>query len=137
MSKPMRILVVDDDPLMGMTMAEILSEYGYWVTTAPGVEKGIEKLQEGIDCVLSDIIMPGKNGVEFQKEVIERFGNIPFLFMTAYADPTIFAQAKEQGALAFLEKPVKIQNLLDHLVKIQVKPTDLVKLETLSWDPGI
>jgi DNA-binding NtrC family response regulator len=137
MSKSLRILITDDDPLMGLTMAEILSMYGFIVSVAHGADEGLEMIKQGVDCVLSDIVMPGRNGVEFQQAAIAQYGPIPFMFMTAYADPDIFAIARRQGALAFFEKPVKIQNLLISLAEIPFGSHSPDNNETLSWDPGI
>jgi DNA-binding NtrC family response regulator len=137
MSNPLRILITDDDPLMGLTMAEILSLFGYVVSVAHGAEEGLEKIKEGVDCVLSDIVMPGKNGVEFQLEVINQFGPVPFLFMTAYSDPLIFSVARKQGALAFFEKPIKIPRLLKILEEIPVQTIHQGRNDLISWDPGI
>jgi response regulator NasT len=141
MSRALRILVLDDDPLMGSTLSEILTLYHYSVIRAQGSREAMELVKKGVDCVLSDIVMPGKDGVQFQKEVIQQVGNIPFLFMTAYAEAAYFKRAKAQGAVAFLEKPVKIPRLLEILQQVALDPSQRPETPDLgdipSWDPVI
>ncbi len=116
MDKTFRLLIVDDDTNMVRTLGDILAASGYEVQSAPQAEQALVLLdQVQFDCVVSDIIMPGMNGVELQKVIKEKFGSLPVLLITAYADNDLIARAREQGAMAFLEKPLDIPLLLSFL----------------------
>jgi two-component system response regulator HydG len=113
MSEPMRILIVDDDHNMARTLADILTASGYAVDTAASSEEGLAKLDAlPFGCVLSDIRMPGTDGVQFQRVIKDKRPGTPVILMTAYADQDLMAQGKIQGALAILDKPLNIPLLL-------------------------
>ncbi len=113
MKKLLRVLIVDDDPHMSTTLQDILTASGYEVETAGGAEEGLSRLERGaFDCVISDIRMPGMNGVRFQQAAVSKHGKVPFLFITAYAENELYKQAREQGAIGFLEKPLDLPLLL-------------------------
>jgi DNA-binding NtrC family response regulator len=116
MDKNLRILVVDDDYNMTRTLSDILAVSGYSAEMASHAEEGLRKLEtEPFDCVVSDICMSGMNGVEFQRQIREKFGEMPVMLITAYADHDMISQAQAQGALAFLEKPLNIPLLMSFL----------------------
>jgi DNA-binding NtrC family response regulator len=116
MTEPFRVLIVDDDVNMGRTLADIVSASGYDVETAQSAEEGLERLAAlPFHCVVSDIVMPGMNGVAFQKKILELYGPIPILLITAYASRDLITKARDQGVLAFLEKPLNIPVLLSFL----------------------
>jgi DNA-binding NtrC family response regulator len=116
MNKPFRILIVEDGQNMMRTLADILTTSGYVAETAGLAEEGLRKMEATpFDCVVSDIVLPGMNGVEFQKVIKEKYGAIPVVLITAYTDNEQIARAREQGALAFMEKPLDIPLLLSFL----------------------
>lgn len=119
MSKRFNILIVDDDLHMTTTMVDILSTMGYEVSSANNASEAIKLLENGFDCVLSDIIMPGMNGVDLQKITSKHYGKIPFLFMTAYAENDMYEKAYQQGAVAFLEKPIQMLVLFSILERLE------------------
>lgn len=113
MNEPLRVLIVDDDHNMARTLADILTASGYAVETAGSSEEGLAKLDSGsFGCVLSDIRMPGSDGVHFQRLVKDKRPGTPVILMTAYADQDLMAEGKLQGALAILDKPLNIPLLL-------------------------
>jgi DNA-binding NtrC family response regulator len=125
MDKPFRILIVDDDQNMTRTLADILAVSGYIAETAALAEDGLKKLEANVgtehrsfDCVVSDIRMPGMNGVEFQRVIREKHGDIPVMLITAYAEHDLIEKARAQGVLSFLEKPLNISLLFSFLRRI-------------------
>ena len=126
MKKKLNLLIVDDDHYMTLTMADILSAVGYRVTTANNAFEALQVLPKGFDCVLSDIIMPGMNGVDLQKNALKQYGKIPFLFMTAYAEKDMYEKACEQGAVAFLEKPIRMIVLFAVLERLEREKDTLI-----------
>ena len=113
MTDPLRILVVDDDERMTHTIKDILTLKGYFITAA---HCGVDALpcleQAGFDCVLTDIRMPGMNGVDLFLAIHENWPNLPVVLMTAFASERIIQQALTAGAAGLLEKPLDINHLL-------------------------
>ena len=122
MSRPLRILQIDDDLGMNLTMADILKKLGYEVETACCGEQGLMKLPHGFDCVICDVVMPGMNGLEFRKKTVEMLGDIPFIFVTAYVEPEIQQEINTLEGVGYLEKPIKIPLLLETLNMVLAAP---------------
>jgi two-component system response regulator HydG len=116
MTNTLHILLVDDDPRMTHTLADILALHGYQVSQATSGPEALRLAQEtAFDCVLSDIAMPGMNGSELARQLYEIQPGLPVFFMTAYASEAVLQQGLAAGAVGVLEKPIDIQNLLDFL----------------------
>ncbi|NOX66136.1 MAG: sigma-54-dependent Fis family transcriptional regulator [Chlorobi bacterium] len=107
-----KIFVVDDDESIRETISNFLRRENYEVNTAPnGLEglEGIKKTQP--DMVISDIRMPGMNGLELMKAVHEFDSTIHFVLMTAYDDMQTTIEAIQKGAYDYIEKPLEIDKL--------------------------
>jgi two-component system, NtrC family, response regulator HydG len=114
MSGKLRILVVDDDRRMTHTLADILTLAGHEVVEATSGSDAILKAHTLVfDCVLSDVRMPGMNGLELYRELRIIQPGLPVVLMTAYAAENIIRHSLEEGVVAALEKPLDIQMLLD------------------------
>ncbi|MCK5545557.1 MAG: response regulator [Desulfobulbaceae bacterium] len=110
--KPLTILIVDDDPGMVQTMNYILTEKGYEVMTAKDGFEAVERVKEkAFDVVLTDIKMPGMNGVELLKEINRLSPETTTVMMTAYTLPDLVEEAKREGALAILPKPLDLDKV--------------------------
>ena len=113
MSEKLRIIIVDDDQRMAGTLKDILNAKGY---EADAVHSGPEALkriaQTHFDCVLTDIKMPGMNGVDLYKVIKQKQPDIPVVLMTAYSTDKLVKEGLEQGAIASLTKPLDINALL-------------------------
>jgi DNA-binding NtrC family response regulator len=119
MEKTLRILIVDDDHNITRTLADSLTVSGYIAETAAIAEEGLNKLEvHTFDCVVSDIRMPGMNGVEFHRVIKSKYGDIPVVLITAYAEQELIVQARDQGVMTFLEKPLNIPLLFSFLRRI-------------------
>jgi two-component system, cell cycle sensor histidine kinase and response regulator CckA len=118
MSKRLRILVVDDDLGMIITLADILRKYGIEVETADNSIQALTILPHGFNCVICDMVMPGMNGVELREKMIDKAGNIPFIFVTAYVETAILEQVKSLPNTFLIEKPVAIPVLLQRLLRL-------------------
>lgn len=113
MTKPPRILIVDDDQNLAHTLADILVISGYAVETVNRAEDGLKQLRASrFDGVISDIRMPGMNGVEFSKTIRTHFPDLPIMLMTAYADYQLVRQIEGQRKLKLVEKPFSIPDIL-------------------------
>jgi DNA-binding NtrC family response regulator len=113
MSDKLRILIVDDDRRMAHTLADILILDGHVVTEVNSGSEAILKAHDLVfDCVLSDIKMPGMNGLELYRELRRIQPGLPIILMTAYAAESLIHQGLDEGVIAALEKPLDLQLLL-------------------------
>lgn len=113
MTDSLRILIVDDDRLMAKTLADILRIKGYTVTTAHTGEGALNLVEaEAFDCVLTDVKMPGINGVDLYLSIKALKPALPVVLMTAYTAESLLQRGLEAGALAVLGKPLDISALL-------------------------
>lgn len=108
-----KILVVDDDPLVLITLAEGLRDAGYEVAQAQSGEHALEALAAGPtpDLALLDVRMPGMSGLEVAQRLSEAAGP-PFVFLSAFDDPDIVRQAADYGALGYLVKPLVVHQIV-------------------------
>lgn len=116
MSDKLRILIVDDDRRMARTLVDILRVKGYEVEGAHSASEALEKLGgDRFDCVLSDIRMPGVNGVDLYRAIKGRQPDLPVVLMTAYSDDKRVKEGLEGGAIRVFFKPLDINALLEFL----------------------
>jgi DNA-binding NtrC family response regulator len=107
------ILVVDDEPNARTALAEILKGEGYAVETAGDGFKAIARMAEfAPDLVLTDLKMPGLDGVELMKKVKEQDPELPVVVMTAFGAVETAVSAMRAGAADYLQKPLNSDELL-------------------------
>lgn len=106
------ILVVDDDTAIRTSLAEAVAEWGGEVRTASDATTALARIaEEAPDLVLSDVRMPGMDGVELLRLLRQRAPSTDVILMTAYEDmPTVVAAMRE-GALDFMVKPLDLHAL--------------------------
>ena len=114
-----KILVIEDDPVMGAVCQRLLSKHGFAVEIANDGVKGLEKLPEfQPDAVLLDMMMPKKNGLDVLKDIRaqERYRTLPVIVFTNACVPALIEQAMLAGASHTLDKarfnPVAVIELL-------------------------
>lgn len=111
MSRP--VLVVDDDHLVRETLEELLAENGYEVELTEGAEAALDRVSEReFGLVLSDIRMPGKDGMELLPELRELRPGMPVILMTGYASIDSAVSAMREGAFDYITKPFRNEELL-------------------------
>lgn len=102
-----KILVVDDDPVVGKSFDRVLSNKGYAVITAKDGEEALIKLAaEDYDLVYTDIRMPGMSGLEVAERVKAAHPWTPVVIITGYGSAENEARAETAGVSAFLHKPL-------------------------------
>lgn len=107
------VLVVDDDPVMREMVSELLGERGYSVDTAGSAEEALDKLGEvDFACVLTDLQMPGMDGMELLGAVRERCPDTPTVMMTSFGSIEAAVEAIRLGAHDFVTKPFESARLL-------------------------
>ena len=114
-----KILVVDDAPEIGVLMEEILAPRGYQVETALNAGAALEKIRQNPpDLILLDIIMPGKNGYEFCKELKETvYRHIPIIMVSVKDKKEDIDRGLKAGAEDYMVKPFDPQDLLQRVKK--------------------
>jgi DNA-binding NtrC family response regulator len=106
------ILIVDDDPRIRASIPGALKSETLDVRTAEDAERALSLLGERpADVVLSDIRMPGMDGLELLRLLRQRAPNVAVILMTAYDDLPTVATAMREGAVDFLVKPLELQHL--------------------------
>ena len=102
-----KVLVVDDDPVVGKSFDRVLSQKGYVVVTAGNGQEALSKLEGGeFDMVFTDIRMPGMDGLELAEKVKARHAWTPVVIVTGYGTTANEERAREIGVSAFMHKPL-------------------------------
>ena len=133
------ILVVDDDEGIRLLVKKYLNENKYLITTADSAEDAIEKIKIiKFDLIILDIMMPGKNGLEFIKEHKNKLDS-PIILLTAKGLTNERVEGLETGADDYLSKPfeprellLRIKNILDKTKKSDLKR--VIKFENIQID---
>jgi len=113
MSDTTAILVVDDNPSMAKTLADILAFKGFTVHAAHSGKEALEILQnQPIDILLTDVVMPDMNGVELYRATRTNHPRLLTILMTAYAADDIIQQGLNEGIRTVLTKPLDIDFLI-------------------------
>jgi len=121
MSTLKKILVVDDDPVVGKSFDRVLSGKGYAVITAHDGEEALRKLNsESYDLVFTDIKMPGMNGLEVAERVKASRPWLPVVIITGYGTEANEARAEAAGVSGFLHKPLSPEVIEDTTAKALV-----------------
>jgi len=107
MSTSRKILVVDDDPIVGKSFDRVLAGKGYAVITAQNGEEALRKLEaESYDAVFTDIKMPGMSGIEVAEKIKAAKPWMPVVIVTGYGTEANRARAAAAGVSEFLQKPL-------------------------------
>ncbi len=111
--KTSRILIVDDEKNMRRTLADILRDEGYQVSTAATGDEAVGMcINESYDIVLMDVRMPGIDGVEAFRQIRRHQEGVRVIMMSAYSMDELKHAALEQGAVAFLSKPLDMEKVV-------------------------
>jgi CheY-like chemotaxis protein len=119
-----KILIVDDSPDITTSLSDLLKECGYNVYSAQCAEQGLLLARQVMpDLILSDILMPKKDGYEFLKMLKEdkETSNIPVVFISAKAEKSESLKSFEAGACDFILKPYDAKGLLKIISEILIK----------------
>jgi CheY-like chemotaxis protein len=119
-----RVLVVDDDPVVGKSFHRVLSQdKGYVVITAHNAAEALERMRESeYDLVVTDIKMPGMDGVELAEEVRARRPWTPVVIVTGYGSTANEQRAHAAGVSAFVRKPLSPEMIEEAAVYARQAP---------------
>ena len=108
------VLVIDDDPEFRDSVARLLRTVGLHARQFSSVSDFLKAdPPDGPTCLVLDVRMPGRSGLELQRELAAANRQVPIIFITAHADVPMTVQAMKGGAIEFLTKPFRDQDLLD------------------------
>jgi len=108
------VVVIDDDPDIREALRTLLRSVGLQGRAFASVPEFLKSERpEGPTCLVLDVRLPGRSGLDFQRELSAANIDLPIIFITAHADVAMSVQAMKGGAIEFLTKPVRDQDLLD------------------------
>jgi RNA polymerase sigma factor (sigma-70 family) len=108
------VFVVDDDPSVRSSLKFLLSSVGLQVESFESAETFLQrKPPDAPSCLVLDVRLRGLSGLDFQRELAARNIRIPIVFVTGHGDIPMSVRAMKAGAIEFLTKPYRDQDLLD------------------------
>lgn len=111
----MKILIVDDEPILVESLEIGLKKYGYTVVKCTNAECAIDYLKKNshkINLVITDYSMPGMSGLDLLREIRARFGNLPVIMMTAHGEKDLVVEALKNRCDSFIEKSFTLDELV-------------------------
>jgi FixJ family two-component response regulator len=110
------VVVIDDDPAVRQSLGSLLRSVGLHVQLLESVTEFLRAGRpDGPACLVLDVRLPGQSGLDFQRELVAANTRIPIIFITGYGDIPMSVQAMKGGAIEFLTKPFRDQDLLDSI----------------------
>lgn len=110
---PVLISVVDDDASVRKTTKLLIESFGYRAVVFESAETFLKSGQlNDTSCLVVDVQMPGMNGLQLQSHLASEGWSIPIIFISAYGNKESRRQAMQGGAIAFLDKPFRDEQLL-------------------------
>ena len=110
------VFIVDDDPPVREAIGMLVQSVGIRSEEYSSAVDFLEAFDgDRRGCLVLDVRMPGMSGIELQKQLISRESTLPIIFITGHGDVPLAVQAIRAGALDFIEKPFRDQDLLDRI----------------------
>jgi FixJ family two-component response regulator len=117
-AKESTVFVIDDDVAMRATLSSLFRSVGLRVELFGSAHEFAQiKMPDVASCLVLDIRLPGVSGLDFQAELAEADIRIPIIFMTGHGDIPMSVKAMKAGAIDFLTKPFRDQDILDAAVR--------------------
>jgi len=110
------VLIVDDDEQIREALSALVRSAGYRVALyADAMQLLASPLPDGVRCLVADVRLPLVSGLDLQRELAQRGERVPILFMTGHGDIPMSVQAMKAGAVDFLPKPFRDQDMLESI----------------------
>ena len=110
------VYIVDDDDEVRESLADLVDSVGLKAETFANAPAFLAAYSpEQVGCVVLDIRMPGMSGLDLQQELSERGSTLPIIFISGHGDIPMAVEAMRRGAVDFIEKPYRDQDLLDRI----------------------
>jgi len=128
------VYVVDDDASVRAALEDLLASVGLATHAFPSVAEFLAATRpDAPGCLVLDVRMPGQSGMEFHRQMRESGIALPVIFMTGHGDIAMGVAAMKQGAIEFLTKPFRDQELLDAIWNgIEINRTQRAEAEALT-----
>lgn len=127
MSNPPSVLIVDDEPSMGRILLKVLREADFEPTAVTSAPAALERLaSHPVDAVLTDVRMPGMDGMDLLKKIREMEPDVPVILMTAYGTIEQAVQATKMGAYDYVRKPFNNAEIV-HTIQLALERRRLVE----------
>src|ERR1035438_9199496 len=108
------VFVVDDDEGVRASIQGLLNSVGLRSETFGSAQEFLRsKRPDGPSCLVLDVRLPGVSGLDFQRQLVDAGTHIPVIFITGHGDIPMTVKAMKSGAVEFLTKPFRDQDLLD------------------------
>jgi len=121
------VFIVDDEPAIVEAVAEAVELMGLKPAPYGSADAFLAAYQRtGPACLVLNVTMPGKSGLQLQKELAAAGSTLPIIMITGYADVRMAVEAMKAGAFEFLEKPFRTQELCDSIERA-------IKLDAENW----
>jgi FixJ family two-component response regulator len=130
------VIIVDDDPAIRDALSGLVRSVGLEAKVMESLPEFLrEGRPDGPTCLVLDVRLPGRSGLDFQRELSADGIRVPIIFVTGYGDIPMSVQAMKGGAIEFLTKPFRDQDLLDAIQ--QGLARDRVWLENERTDAAL
>ncbi len=108
------VIVIDDEPDVREALRSLLRSVGLRVEPFPSIQEYLDRPRPARpDCLVLDVRLPGRSGLDFLDELAKSHAHPPVVFISGHADVPMSVRAMKAGAVEFLTKPVREQDLLD------------------------
>src|ERR1700758_5642867 len=108
------VLVIDDDPALRASVGRLLRSVGLEAELFASISEFLKSdPRDGPTCLVLDVRLPGQSGLDLQRELAAANRDLPIIFITGHGDIPMSVQAMKGGAIEFLTKPFRDQELVD------------------------
>jgi RNA polymerase sigma factor (sigma-70 family) len=129
------VFVVDDDQAVRKGLAGSLKERGYSVATYPSAVSFLESIEtDQPGCLVLDVRMPTVSGLELQDQLTALGFRIPIIFITGHGDIPMTVRAMKKGAVDFLEKPYRLDLLVERIEEALEQDAETRRVEAIGRD---
>lgn len=112
--RPLHILVVDDEPIVGQLFNDSLNQRGYQVTTSFSAPDALELVANGhFDLIFLDLLMPELDGAELFRRIRQTGNQVPVAIIAAYPESDVMGRAMEEGPFTVMKKPFTGDDILN------------------------
>jgi FixJ family two-component response regulator len=124
--KPATVFVVDDDEAVRTSLRLLLKSVGLPVETFASAQEFLDQFDpDRAGCLVLDIRMPGMSGLELQQHLNDRHSIMPIVFITGHGDVPMAVEAMQAGAVDFIQKPFRDQDLIDRINRALEKDREM------------
>ncbi len=121
--------VVDDDASVRKSLTMLLKSVGLRAKTYASAQEFLDTFERGVPgCLVLDVRMPGMSGVELQQKLLSMNVHLPIIFITAHGDVPMAVETMKAGAIDFIQKPFRDQDLIDRIQTALAEDERLRKL---------